>query len=373
MSTNTTLPDLGIAPIKATRPPAQRRRLGVLGGAILLAVVALAAPWLITSNLWMNVGIFALIASIATLGLQVVMGYAGQISLGHAAFMAIGAYVAAWLGVDLQLPFWIWLPGAALIAGGAGALFAPIAVRIRGLYLAVATIGLVFIGSYVWDTWSDFTGGISGRTAAPVVIAGQDLLDGIWIGDQRILTMYQAWWYFALILLVIVGVLVWNIKRSRLGRAMMAVRDRDVAAGVVGIAVTRTKTVAFAISSAFAGAAGALLTAFMGYFTPEQFSLQLSIDMITMLVIGGLGSIAGAILGAFFFYAVPEIVNWMSTFIPLISQSPKVEGGLTAPLVSMFVYGLLIVLVMLFEPKGLSALLKKPFAAWQKARERRKR
>jgi branched-chain amino acid transport system permease protein len=346
----------------------RRRRLAFLGVAAWI-LGAVLVPWVVTSELWMGLGVFALIAAVGTLGLQVIMGFTGQISMGHAAFMAIGAYTSAWLGVEKEQPFWVWLPAAAIVSGMAGALFAPAAVRIRGLYLAVATLGLVFIGAYVWETWTDLSGGDAGRPAAPVVINGQDLLNGYWAGDTRVLTLFQAWWYFALAVLLVVALLTWNIKRSRLGRAMMAVRDRDLAAGVVGIPVTRTKVVAFGISSAFAGVSGALLTAYMGYFTPSQWSLMLSVDMIAMVVIGGLGTISGAILGAFFFKVIPEVITWLSQYLPFISQDAKVDGGVTAPLLSQFVYGLVIVLVLIFEPRGLSQLCRKSIA---RLRTRRK-
>lgn len=359
----TTVSDLAAesAPGTTGRAPAGRRRRLALAGLAAWILGMVLVPWVVSSDLWMGVGVFALIAAIGTLGLQVIMGFTGQISMGHAAFMAIGAYSSAWLGVEKEQPFWIWLPASALVAGLAGALFAPAAVRIRGLYLAVATLGLVFIGTYVWETWTDVSGGDAGRLAAPVIINDQDILNGYWSGDTQVLTLFQAWWYFALAVLLLVALLTWNIKRSRLGRAMMAVRDRDLAAGVVGIPVTRTKVIAFAISSAFAGVSGALLTAYMGYFTPGQWGLMLSVDIIAMVVIGGLGTISGAILGAFFVKVIPEVISWLSQYLPFISQDAKVDGGVTAPLLSQFVYGLVIVLVLIFEPRGLSQLCRKPF------------
>lgn len=362
-------PHLEDAPASAP-PDVLRTRRKRPWGVLIWSVVLLAAPMVITSDKWMGIGIFALIAAISAIGLQVIMGFAGQISMGQAAFMAIGAYSAAWLGIDHGQPWWIWLPASALISGLAGAAFAPIAVRIRGLYLAVATLGLVFIGLYVWETWTGLTGGGSGRTAAAVEINGQNLLDGYWSGDTQILSLFQAWWYFILAVLAVVVLLTWNIKRSRLGRAMFAVRDRDIAAGVAGIPVTSTKVIAFAISSAFAGLAGALLAGYMGYMASSQWSLMLSVEVISIVVIGGLGSISGAVLGAFFFKAIPEAVNWLATFVPGISQDAKVEGGVTAPLLSQFVYGLIIVLVLMFEPRGLNAMLRRPFAAVRARRER---
>lgn len=323
-------------------------------------VVMVAIPWVVQSDLWMGIGIFGLIAAIGALGMQVITGFAGQISLGHAVFMAIGAYTAAWLSEDKGLPFWIWLPAAAIVAGLAGGVIAPVAVRIRGLYLAVATLALVFIGLYVWETWTSLSGGTNGRAAATVEIGGQNLLDGFYSGKTEILTAFQAWWYFALIVLLIVAVLTWNLKNSRLGRAFMAVRDRDLAAGVAGIPVTGTKVTAFVISSAFAGIAGALLTAYMGYISPTQWTLMLSIDFIAMIIIGGMGTIAGAILGAFFLKAMPEAVNWISSYLPFVSKQTSSTGGISVPLLSQFLYGLVIVLVLVFEPKGLVEMCKKP-------------
>lgn len=353
----TTLEHVEVAagPAAARKRPVNAKRawIGVW------VVGMLLVPFVLQSELWMGIGIFTLIAAIGALGMQVITGLAGQISLGHAFFMAIGAYTSAWLGVDKELPFWIWLPGAALVAGLIGAIVAPVAVRIRGLYLAVATLGLVFIGLYVWETWGDLSGGVNGRAAAPVVIKGQDLLDGYWVGTTEVLDSFQAWWYFVLVFLLLAMVLTHNLKRSRLGRAFMAVRDRDVAAGVAGVPVTRTKVAAFVISSAYAGVAGALLVSYMGFFAPEHWGLMLSVDFIAMIVIGGLGSVAGAVLGALFIKAMPELVNAVSHYLPFIARDASTDGGVTAPLLSGFLYGLVIVLVLIFEPNGLVALLKK--------------
>lgn len=351
------------APV-ATRPPATaRRRLAQRAWVLTFVVAMLVVPLVVRSDLWMSIGIFTLIAAVGALGLQVIMGFAGQISMGHAAFMAVGAYTAAWLGVDKEQPFWIWLPAAALVSGLAGAVIAPAAVRIRGLYLAVATLALVFIGLYVWETWDGLTGGTKGRQAATVVINDQDLLNGYWSGNEQVLTLFQAWWYFALAILLVLMVVTWNIKRSRLGRAFMAVRDRDVAAGVARIPVTQTKVTAFAISSAFAGISGALLASFMGYISPGQWTLMLSIDFIAMIVIGGLGTITGALLGAFFVKAMPTAVTSLSSYIPFVAPDAKVGPGVTAPLLAQFLYGFVIVLVLLFEPRGLTAAFRKLFDA----------
>lgn len=363
MTTTTTAPAPSVADVAPARARAPRSRRASILALVAWFVVMMIVPWVVQSDAWMNIGVFALIAAIGALGMQVIMGFAGQISMGHAVFMAVGAYTAAWLGNDHGQPFWIWLPAAAVVSAVVGAVVAPAAVRIRGFYLAVATLGLVFIALYVWETWESLTGGANGRTAATVVIGGQDLLSGIYSGDSELLTMFQAWWYFALAILLLAMLVTWNIKRSRLGRAMMAVRDRDLAAGVAGIPVTSTKVTAFAISSALAGISGALLAAFMGYISAGQWTLLLSVDFIAMATIGGLGSIAGAIIGAFFVRAMPEIVSGIAGFLPFVSQDAKVDGGITVPLLSQFLYGLVIVLVLLFEPRGLKAMFLRPVEA----------
>jgi branched-chain amino acid transport system permease protein len=347
-------------------PPSRPRRvrMPLIGVAAWLALM-LALPWVVNSDLWMGIGVFTLIAGIGALGMQVVTGFAGQISLGHAAFLGVGATVGAWLGADQGLPWLVWIPAAAVITGLLGAAVAPVAVRIRGLYLAVATLALVFIVQYVLEVWTDVSGGINGRSAAPITINGQDLLQGYYSGDRQVLTSFQAWWYFALAFLLLVMLATWNLKRSRVGRAFMAVRDRDLAAGVAGVPVTATKVTAFAISAAMAGLSGALLSAYMGYFSPGQWSLMLSVDFIAMVVIGGLGSVAGALLGALFVRAMPQVVTSLSDYLPFISNDATSSGGVTAPLLSQFLYGLVIVLVLIFEPKGLVALVTRPFRWWR--------
>lgn len=346
-------PETVVDPVPAPRPRGPRLRIAAWIGLMLVV------PWVIQSDLWIGIGIVALIAAIGALGMQVITGLAGQISLGHAFFLAVGAYTSAWLGVEQGLPFWIWLPASGLAAALVGALVAPTAVRIRGLNLAVATLALVFIGSYLWETWTSVSGGANGRPAAPIMIGDQDLLGGYWVGDREVLTSFQAWWYVAFVVLLIAMLCVHNIRRSRLGRAFMAVRDKDVAAAVVGVPVTRTKLAAFVISSFFAGISGALLVSYMGYFSPSQWNLMLSVDYIAMIIIGGMASVSGAILGAFFVIAMPELVNQLSYVLPFISSDASVSGGISSPLLAGFLYGLIIVLVLLFEPNGLRAMLQR--------------
>lgn len=335
---------------------------------LLWLIVMLALPWVIDSELWLGIGIFTFIAAIGALGIQVIVGMAGQISLGHAAFIGIGATIGAWLGSDQGLPWYLWIPAATLLTGLLGALVAPVAVRIRGLYLAVATLALVFIVQYALEIWTDVSGGINGRAAAPVEINGQNILFGYWSGGRQILSSFQAWWYFALAFLLIAMAATSNLRRSRIGRSFMAVRDHDLAAGVVGVPAAKTKLIAFAISAAMAGLTGALLSAYMGHLSPGQWSLMLSVEYIAMGVIGGLGTVGGALLGALFVRAMPQVVTTLSEYVPLVSADASTDGGLSAPIVSQFLYGLAIVLVLLYEPQGLLSLMRRPFAWWRKRR-----
>lgn len=337
-------------------------------GLVWLAVM-IVLPWIVSSELWLGIGVFTIIAAIGALGMQVIMGFAGQISLGHAAFIGIGATAGAWLGGNQGLPWFLWIPLATIFTAVVGIAVGPVAVRIRGLNLAVATLALVFIVQYVLEVWTGVSGGINGRSAAPVEINGQNLLRGYWSGDTQILTSFQAWWYFALVFLVLAVIATYNLKHSRIGRAFMAVRDRDMAVGVVGIPSTATKLTAFAISAAMAGLTGCLLSAYMGHLSPGQWSLMLSVEYIAMAVIGGLGSVSGALIGALFVRAMPQLVTTVSEYLPFVSTDVTSGGGLTAPLISQFFYGLSIVLVLLYEPRGLMALVTKPRDWWRARRD----
>lgn len=341
----------------------------------------------LSANDWLLLLGTVCIYAIAALGLNILTGLAGQVSLGHAFFMGIGAYTAAWLGhpegplLGLGLPIWIWLPAAGLVAAAIGVIVGPTAVRVRGLYLAIVTLGLVFIGEYVFRNWRTLTGGSqAGRTfpgfeirlwkeEEPLISATQD---GAW------LTSEGKGFLFLLVLLVVFTVLAKNIQRTRAGRAFQAIRDRDVAAEIMGVNDTRYKLMAFGISSFYAGVAGALLAANFGRTIPERWNLILSVQVIAMVLIGGAGTVSGMIMGAVFVILLPRIVqnftSWLTGVIdeggfiatilePLVSTGPDNFGILnTAPGVApglgfiqanQVLYGLFIVGFLIFEPLGL--------------------
>jgi len=335
---------------------ALRRGRSARLGAVAVAALLIVFPFVAGAN-WQPIAVFALIAGIGAIGLQLLTGLAGQVSLGHAAFLGTGAYTASWLGGDQGLPVYIWLPAAGLVAAALGGLVGPVATRLRGLYLAVVTLALLFIMSYVFEQWTSVTGGRVGRSTMALTVNGTDLLDGVTLPVLGIeLNGNQAYWFFVLAVLVGLGYAARNIQRTRIGRAFLSVRERDLTASVAGVPVTRMKTAAFVVSSFYAGIAGALLAAYQSYVLPTQWGLILSIEFVAMIVIGGLGTVFGAVIGAAFVRAIPELVRSLTGVLPFIEQESDPSGGVTVELVSQFLYGAAIVTVLVFEPAGLYGL-----------------
>ncbi|MGB8380784.1 MAG: branched-chain amino acid ABC transporter permease, partial [Dermatophilaceae bacterium] len=246
-------------------------------------LVAVAAPFVVSANV-SHVLATAMVYAIAGIGLNLLTGYSGQISLGHPFFMALGAYTAAVVSGrpgtvvwGLQLDLSIGLLAAAVVPALVGLLVAPLATRVRGLYLAVLTLGLLMLGQQLFKQWGALTGGSGvGRSVALPVLFGTDLTFTYAVGPL-ILTKETSLYLLCLVLLVLLGVAARNLARSRTGRAFAAVRDRDIAAELMGVSLLRTKTLAFMLSSAYAGVGGALLSILVGRIAPEQWDLFLSI------------------------------------------------------------------------------------------------
>jgi branched-chain amino acid transport system permease protein len=320
-----------------------------------LVVVALLMPFAVTDDLLVLLAT-GFVAAIGAIGLNIVTGYAGQVSLGHAFFLAIGAYTGAALSGDpdgrvlgfgvTSLP--VWLLASGLVAGLAGLVVAPLAVRLRGLYLAIVTLGLVFLGEHVFREWTSLTGGPGvGRPAAVPELFGVrlDRPSALFTGPQQL-------YLLMFVLLVIFGVLARNLVRSRIGRALAAVRDRDLAAEVIGVDVTRYKMIAFAVSSFYAGVAGALLYVMIGFVEPGSFNLGMSVQYIAMILIGGVATISGSVMGALFITMLPRVTRELPAVLPFISSS-STAGGITVFQVETILYGLLIIGFLIFEPRGL--------------------
>lgn len=309
----------------------------------------------------------ACVAAIGAIGLNLVTGYAGQVSLGHAFFLGLGAYTAAVLGgppggrvAGLGLPMLVWLPAAGAVAGLAGLAVSPIAFRLRGLYLAAVTLGLVFIGEHVFGEAHRLTGGAGvGRAAPAPELFGVRFdrpvrLLGVTLGRP------QALYLLGLGLLVPMAVAARNLARSQVGRAFAAVRDRDLAAAATGISLRRYKALAFTISSAYAGVAGALLASMVGFIEPGSFDLSLSVQYIAMILIGGVATISGSLLGAAFVVLLPRLVQELPRFLPFVTGA-QTGGFLTTAQLEQIIYGSLIVVFLVFEPRGL-------YGIWTRAR-----
>jgi len=318
----------------------------------------------------------ALFASIGAMGLNIVTGFAGQVSLGHAFFLGVGAFTAAVLGgsevtrqvVDLHsgefvqktlvvghgLDMIIWLPAAGLVAAFVGLLVAPVAFRLRGLYLAFVTLGLVFLGNHLFQEADVLTGGVGiGReTAIPSLFGFRFDQPGEVLGIY--LAKTQKLFFLGLALVVVFALAAKNLARSRVGRALAAVRDRDIAAEMMGINLARYKMIAFVVSSFYAGVAGALLYSAIGRVEPGSFNLLLSIEYIAMVLIGGITTVSGSIMGAAFIVFLPKIVNWMATLwiFGFISDSPT-SGFITVAEAEQLLFGLLIIGFLILEPLGL--------------------
>ncbi|HEX7100722.1 MAG TPA: branched-chain amino acid ABC transporter permease [Acidimicrobiia bacterium] len=353
---------------------------------------SLPGPNFLASSDWLRLLVTLGIYAIGALGLNILTGLAGQVSLGHAFFMAVGAYTAAVFGSPpgplwgLGLPIWVWLPLAGIIPAILGVLIAPTAVRVRGLYLAIVTLGLVFIGEYLWRNLDFITGGSQSGRSFPA------LEFRFWQEEEPLLTMTESsTWFgvlnmsptaktylFVLVLAVLLTLLAKNLQRTRTGRAFMSIRDRDVAAEVMGVDEFRTKTVAFAISSFYAGIAGALLATFIGRTIPEQWNLLLSVEFIAIILIGGIGTVTGTLLGSAFVIILPRLVEdltrlgeslvreggvWATILDPLVSTgtgdwglvntSAGVAPGLSVDQLNLVIYGALIIAFLIFEPLGL--------------------
>jgi len=292
------------------------------------------------------------IAILGALGLNILTGCTGQISLGHAAFMAIGSYTAAILASTVGLPFWLALPAAGITAAGAGVLVGIPCLRLKGLYLAMATIAFAAVVEHLAIHWESLTKGVRGISLIPVEIFGYSF-------DTD-----EKFYYLMLPITVLLLLAAKNILRTKVGRAFIAIRDRDIAAELAGVNLTRYKVMAFALSSFYAGIAGGFYAYYTSYVHPEHFNIMLSIEFIAMIIVGGMGSVLGSILGAVFITLVPEALRLLSFYIgqsyPIVAESFSEEWNIAA-------FGLLIMVFLIFEPGGFVSIwgrIKTSFKTW---------
>lgn len=364
------------------RSNVQRFWFGIL---LLVAVLlGLGATVPLVPGLWslsleaelLVLAVGSMFAAIAALGLNIVTGFAGQVSLGHAFFVGVGAYTGAILGgvaetrsaFDLnagafveqtllwgyELDMIIWLPAAGLVAAAIGYIVAPLAVKLRGLYLAFVTLGLVYLGEHVFSEAVLVSGGRgNGRPVQPVKLLGFRFDEpGEVLGVH--LEANQKLFFLGLALLIVFALVAKNLARSRIGRALAAIRDRDIAASMMGIDLARYKRTAFVVSSFYAGVAGALLYSAIGFVEPREFGLLLSIEFLAMVLIGGVATVSGSIIGAFFLVFLPRVVRGMAT-LPIfgfISDTPS--GGLIdLSQAQHLLFGGLVIAFLIFEPLGI--------------------
>jgi branched-chain amino acid transport system permease protein len=320
------------------------------------ALVILAALPLYLESFWLQTALFAMAAMIAAIGLSLLVGIAGQLSLGHAFFVAIGAYGYAYLATRIPPP--LALVAAVLLAGAAGAAFSPISGRVRGIYLGLASLGLVFLGQHILQNATGITGGYEGVAVEPFSLFGFEFSGE---SDLTVLGVpygqLERLWYLGVVL---VAVAIWygrNLVRSRPGRALATLRDSEVAAETMGVDVVRYKAAAFTVSSMYAGLGGVLMALAFGRIVPESFGFLLSVDFLVMVVIGGAGSVGGAAAGALFVIALPLVLNHYSGSLPLLADAGS--GGVGAAEFSRFIYGAAIVAVLLFARDGLAGLARR--------------
>ena len=336
--------------------PDRYHKIGLVIGVILAATF----PF-ITDSHGLTIANDALIAIVGATGMMILTGFCGQISLGHAAFLALGGYTVALLGEVWALPFWLALPAAGFVAAAVGVLIGPFALRLEGLYLAIVTLGLLFLVQHCLHNGLDLAFGKT-YLSVPMHVGfngdGVDVLsgfrsDGMLRGDQKMYFLFCCIGLFT----------VWcskNLQRSHTGRAMMAVRDRDMAAEVLGVNAAHSKLIAFGISSFFAGIAGAMYAFAHPVLELEPFNLQMSVEYVAMVVLGGVGTTFGAVWGALAFTIILPLTELLGGVLPFPETFSSEHRA-------VMIFFPLLCLFLVFEPLGLLGIwlrIKRYFAAW---------
>ncbi len=313
------------------------QRAWAVGGLVLLALFPFVA-----NEYWLYLACLVGINIASTMGLNLLTGYTGLVSLGQAAFMGLGAYATGILHLQLGTPLIVNLLGGGFVAMAAGVLVGLPSLRVKGLYLAIATIAAGVIAHFLFAHLPSLTGGPAGLSVPPARLFGVDL-------D----TSFKLYWVIVPVtLLLLTGAA--NLLRTRIGRAFIAVRDRDISAEVLGIPLLRTKLLSFAISSFYAGVAGGLFVYLFRAITPESFPLLMSIFFLAAVIVGGLGSVLGSVLGAVFMTLVPELLKLLVSVLPLGDNATLILSP-----VRTIVFGALIVLFLIFEPLGLAEMWRR--------------
>jgi branched-chain amino acid transport system permease protein len=326
-------------------------RWAVAGLAFVFVVVVplVASPYLMTL---LNL---VLIAVVGAIGLDILVGYTGLISIGAGGFMSVGAYTAANLVVRLGLPFWVAIPAGGLMAALVGIVVGIPSLRIKGIYLAVATLASQFIIEWLINHVTWISGGIEASIQVPPPV----------VFGYKLVTPQQLY-FFLLFFAVVAIVATLNLVRSRIGRAFIAIRDQDIAAEIIGINIFRYKLYAFAISSFYAGVTGVLYTYYLGIANYEQFGIDVSINYLAMIIIGGLGSVQGAVFGAAFITLLPEATRlFLTDFRGAVFSQDTIRQ--LVPNLTLILFGGLIIFFLIVEPEGLNRLwrnIRNYFRLW---------
>jgi branched-chain amino acid transport system permease protein len=312
-----------------------RVSLGVL-------VVALLSFPLIASPFQLDLACQVFLACVGSLSLMLLTGYAGQISLGHAGLMAAGAFTVGILFREANAPFWVTLPAAALVGGLLGVIFGLPSLRLRGLYLAVSTLALHFVVIYIGGEYESRWGYSTGIVIDPPKLGSISISDG------------RAWYFILLAVAAVTLLLCLNLLRARTGRAWRAIQTHETVAEALGIGIAGYKLLAFVISSAITAMAGALFAYYRGFVSVEAFSLFLTIQYVAMIIVGGMGSLLGALLGATFVTLFPYIIE---TGLLALPGAQRYAGVLFA--VNYAAFGLVMIFFLILEPQGLVGIWRR--------------
>ena len=326
------------------RLPLEKLRLALFA-LFVIGFGLLATPY------WLNLANQIAIATVGAIGLNILVGYTGQISLGQGAFMAIGAYSAGIMTARMGIPWWLSIPIAALVTALIGLVFGLPSLRLKGLYLAIATLAAQQIVEWTITHWTGLTGGTE------ALVVPRPTLFGMRVNGDR------PFFWIAVLSAAITALVAANLFRSRLGRAFIAIRDQDIAASAIGISVFRYKLLAFGISSFFVGWSGALIAHYRTIVTWERFTIETSILYLAMIIIGGLGSISGSFFGATLMMLLPALITTLGRSL----QDTLPEVTRVLPAVQQGIFGVIIILFLVLEPEGLAKLwrnIKDYFRVW---------
>jgi branched-chain amino acid transport system permease protein len=297
--------------------------------------------------LWITMQI--IIAVVGAVGLNILTGFTGQISLGQGAFLGVGAYTSAYFTAKMGLPFWVGVPAAGVVTAFAGMIFGIPSLRLKGLYLAIATLASQFILEWIFLRWETVTGGSYG------IVVPRPSIGGYVFESDR------SYYYVVLVIAILMVLFAVNLVRTRTGRAFMSVRDHYISAEIMGINLFKYRILSFAVSSFYAGVAGALFGHSLKFVSSEQFGIGVSVTYLAMIIIGGMGSILGSIYGAVFMILLPQVITGMTN--TLGASYPNIEQIVIA--LEQGIFGAIIILFLIFEPDGLAHRWKMIKAYWK--------